>query len=45
VILDEKSDAGQAYQDVVARYLGEDRPLRFVNAAKKGLFARLFGGA
>lgn len=45
VILDEKSDAGQAYQDVVARYLGEDRPMRFVNTAKRGLFARLFGGA
>jgi septum site-determining protein MinD len=44
VILDEKSDAGQAYHDAVARYLGEERPLRFVNQEKKGLFARLFGG-
>ncbi len=43
VILDEKSDAGQAYQDAVSRYLGEDLPHRFI-AEKKGLFGRLFGG-
>lgn len=42
VILDEDSDAGQAYQDAVARYLGEDRPHRFLSE-KKGLFGRLFG--
>jgi len=38
------SDVAQAYQDVVARYLGEDRPLRFVDYAKPGLFKRLFKG-
>lgn len=43
VILDEKSDAGQAYADVVARYLGEKRPLRFIDN-KKGFFRKLFGG-
>ncbi|MFZ1852820.1 MAG: septum site-determining protein MinD [Nitrosomonas sp.] len=43
VILDEKSEAGQAYEDVVARYLGEDRPHRFIEA-KQGFFSRLFGG-
>ncbi len=43
VILDEKSEAGQAYDDVVARYLGEDRPHRFIED-KKGFFRRLFGG-
>lgn len=43
VILDTKSDAGQAYADVVARYLGEDRPQRFIDE-KKGLFSRFFGG-
>ena len=43
VILDEKSDAGQAYQDAVSRYLGEDLPHRFITE-KKGLFGRLFGG-
>lgn len=42
VILDEKSDAGQAYDDVVARYLGEDRPHRFIDEEKKGLFGKLF---
>lgn len=44
VILDEKSDAGQAYEDIVARYLGEDKPHRFIDADKKGLFGKLFGG-
>lgn len=44
VILDRDSDAGQAYADMVGRYLGEDLPLRFVQAEKKGLFSRFFGG-
>jgi len=38
------SDVAIAYQDVVARYLGEERPLRFVEYEKPGLFKRLFGG-
>ncbi len=42
VVLDEQSDAGQAYSDLVARYLGEDRPHRFIEPEKKGLFRRLF---
>jgi len=41
--LDEKSDAGQAYADIVARYLGEERPHRFIDD-KKGFFRNLFGG-
>lgn len=44
VILDEAADAGQAYADVVARYLGENLPHRFIDLEKKGLFGRLFGG-
>ena len=44
VIIDEESDAGQAYQDVVSRYLGEDVPHRFIEEEKKGLLGRLFGG-
>ncbi|WP_367025509.1 septum site-determining protein MinD [Methylococcus sp. ANG] len=44
VILDEKSDAGQAYDDAVRRYLGEDVPHRFVAAEKKGFISRLFRG-
>jgi len=44
VILDDQSDAGQAYSDTVDRLLGEDKPLRFVEVTKQGFFARLFGG-
>ncbi len=44
VILDDKSDAGQAYADVVARYLGEEVPHRFIEFQKRTLFGRLFGG-
>jgi len=43
VILDEQSDAGQAYRDAVARLLGESRPHRFLEPEKKGFFGRLFG--
>jgi septum site-determining protein MinD len=42
VILDENSDAGIAYQDAIARFLGEDRPMKFVQADRKNLFKRLF---
>lgn len=38
------SEVSEAYQDVIARYLGEDKPLRFVDYEKPGLFKRLFGG-
>ncbi len=44
VVLDQNSEAGQAYADVVGRYLGEDLPHRFLEVQKKGLFDRLFGG-
>lgn len=43
VILNEKEPAGQAYADAVARFLGEQVPLRFVDEAPKGLLKRLFG--
>lgn len=43
VIIDDKSDAGQAYSDVVRRYLGEDLEHRFIDE-KKGILGRLFGG-
>jgi septum site-determining protein MinD len=43
--MDAESNAGQAYSDAVARFLGEDRPHRFLEPEKKkGLFGRLFGG-
>ncbi|AHE98483.1 septum site-determining protein MinD [Thioalkalivibrio paradoxus] len=44
VVMDDVSDAGQAYLDAVARFLGEDRPYRFITMQKKGFFGRLFGG-
>jgi septum site-determining protein MinD len=43
VIMEEKTDAGQAYDDIVSRYLGEARDHRFLTE-KKGLFGRLFKG-
>ena len=42
VILNKESSAGQAYSDVVSRYLGEDKPHRFINKEKKGLFNKIF---
>jgi septum site-determining protein MinD len=44
VILSKGSDVAEAYQDVVARFLGEERPMRFIDAIKPGFFKRLFGG-
>lgn len=40
----EGSDVAQAYEDVVARFLGEEHALRFVDYEKPGLLKRLFGG-
>lgn len=42
VILDQASDAAQAYTDTVARFLGEEKPLRFITE-DRGLLRRLFG--
>ncbi len=43
VILNERSDAGHAYADMVARYLGEERPHRFLTH-RKNFLRRMFGG-
>ncbi len=43
VILETESDAAEAYEDVVARFLGEEREQRFLTEEKKGLFKKLFG--
>ena len=43
VIRDEGSKAGQAYDDLVARFLGEDRPYRHIQLQQKGWLARFFG--
>ena len=44
VIMDAESSAGQAYDDAVARLMGEERPMRFTQLEKKGFFSKLFGG-
>jgi septum site-determining protein MinD len=44
VILNENSDVSRAYEDAVARLLGETVPMRFVEEPKKGFFSRIFGG-
>jgi len=44
VIMDAESNAGQAYNDAVARLMGEDRPMRFTQPERKGFFSKLFGG-
>ena len=38
------SDVAEAYLDVVARFLGEEKPMRFTEAQKAGFFKRIFGG-
>jgi septum site-determining protein MinD len=38
------SDVSEAYKDIVSRFLGEDKPMRFVEAPKQGFFKRLFAG-
>jgi septum site-determining protein MinD len=42
VILDQLSDAGMAYSDAIDRFLGETRPMRFIQNERKGLIRRLF---
>ena len=44
VILDDESDAGQAYKDSVRRLLGETIEHRFLTPGKKGILSRMFGG-
>ncbi|MDR2165177.1 MAG: septum site-determining protein MinD [Zoogloeaceae bacterium] len=40
----EDSNVAEAYKDVVSRFLGEEKPLRFVDYEKPGLLKRIFGG-
>ena len=42
VIHDKESRAGAAYEDAVARLLGEEKEHRFLTAEHKGFFQRLF---
>ncbi|WP_333708653.1 septum site-determining protein MinD [Tepidimonas ignava] len=39
------TDVSEAYKDVIERFLGHERPLRFVEAEKPSFFKRLFGGS
>ena len=38
------TDVSEAYKDVIARFLGEEKPMRFIDAQKPGFFKRIFGG-
>jgi septum site-determining protein MinD len=38
------SDVAEAYTDVIDRFLGAEKPLRFTETSKTGFFKRLFGG-
>ncbi len=37
------TDVAEAYKDVISRFLGETKPLRFTDYQKPGLLQRLFG--
>ncbi len=43
VIHDAGSIAGQSYADAVARLVGEEVPMRFLEAPRKGFLKRMFG--
>jgi septum site-determining protein MinD len=45
VVFDENSPAGRAYIDAVARFLGEQREMRFVKPERRNFFRALFGRA
>ena len=38
------SDVSEAYKDVVDRFLGQEKPMRFTDPQKGGFLKRLFGG-
>jgi len=44
ILMEQGNEAAEAYRDVVARFLGEEQPHRFIELQKKGFFSRLFGG-
>ncbi len=41
-VLDDASDVAQAYQDVIYRFLGEERAHRFIQEERRGILSRLF---
>ena len=38
------SDVAEAYRDVIDRFLGEHRPMRFTEPVRQGFLKRVFGG-
>jgi septum site-determining protein MinD len=45
VVFDQESPAGRAYVDAVARFVGEQREMRFVQPERRKIFRTLFGRA
>ena len=45
VAFDQESPAGRAYLDAVARFIGEQREMRFVQPERRSIFRTLFGRA
>ena len=45
VVFDEESPAGRAYLDSVARFVGEQREMRFLQPERRSIFRTLFGRA
>jgi len=45
VVFDQESPAGRAYLDSVARFVGEQREMRFVQHERRSIFRTLFGRA
>ncbi len=41
VVLDQNSEAGIAYRDCVARFLGENVPHKFINSERKGIMQKI----
>jgi septum site-determining protein MinD len=39
-----KTDVAEAYRDVVARFMGDEAPMRFITPEKAGFLKRLLGG-
>ncbi|QLG87242.1 septum site-determining protein MinD [Chitinibacter bivalviorum] len=38
------TDVSEAYKDVIGRFLGEEKPMRFIEVPKQPFWKRLFGG-
>ena len=38
------TNVADAYSDIIDRFLGQDKPMRFIEAEKPSFFKRLFGG-